>query len=138
MFVCRLLELLLLGAAIPAGHAVPSATAFTPVPGLSSCCWGESHAVLMKALLDSSPQVVSAQLDRVIAAVKAAAREPALTKSTAFGQLLMALVKAYAAVMGLGQIRELEVAAAATQTFLSKALKSKLQQLAAQHGMARA
>lgn len=89
--------------------------------------------MLMRALIDSCPNVVTDSLNDVITALKVAAQQPALTKSAAFGQLLMALVKGYAAVLTAQQVQQLLAAAAATSSFMTKPVVAKLQQLAAQH-----
>jgi hypothetical protein len=113
---------------------------FTP-PGVlagAGCCWSDSHAVLMRAIVDSCPKVVTDNLSDVITALRAAAQQPALTKSAAFGQLLMALVKGYAAVLTPQQVEQLLAAAAATTSFMTKSVVAKLQQLqlAAEHAAA--
>jgi hypothetical protein len=87
----------------------------------------------MRALVDGCPKVVADNLTDVITALGAAAQQPTLTKSAAFGQLLMALVKGYAAVLTGQQVEQLLAAAAATSSFMTKSVVAKLQQLAAQH-----
>lgn len=89
--------------------------------------------MLLKALLDTSPELISSKLDGVVAAVKVASTRPMLQKSKVFGQLMMAIVTSYAAMLNVGHLQQLEAAVAATQTFLSKAVKNKLQQLLRQH-----
>jgi hypothetical protein len=108
---------------------------FTP-PGVlaaATCCWTDSHAVLMRALVDSCPNIVTDNLNHVITSVQVAAQQPVLSKSAAFGQLLMALVKGYAAVLTAQQVEHLLAAAAATSSFMTKSVVAKLQQLSAQH-----
>jgi hypothetical protein len=99
----------------------------------ASCCWTDSHTVLMRALVDSCPNVVTNSLGNVITALRIPAQQPQLTKSAAFGQLLMALVKGYAAVLTAQQVEQLLAAAAATSSFMTRSVVAKLQQLAAQH-----
>lgn len=142
LLICRVLHLLLQAAGVQAGQTTVNPfsssdiLATNPIGALNSCCWTESHVVLLKAVLDTSPQLISAQLDAVVTAVRAAAQQQTLRKSTAFGQLLMALTNNYKAVVNLQQVEQLEAAAAATDTFLTRAVKSKLQQLKAQHAAA--
>lgn len=133
LYLRRLLNLLLHAASAgPAGHAASNSTGLGYPGGISSCCWTEAHATLLKSLVDTCSQVVSMQLDQVIVALKVAAQQPALSKGTAFGQMLMALVKQYAAVLTAQQISGLQAAASATNTFLTRSLVNKLQQLAQQ------
>lgn len=70
------------------------------------------------------------QLDGLLRALSAAV--PALSKSTGFGQLLMALLKAHGGVLSGTQVAALQAVAAGSASFLSKALAAKLAALAAQ------
>lgn len=140
---CRLLQLLVEAAVgLPAGGTSAAAAgqpaAFTPPGELAglSCCWNDSHAVLMRSLLDSCPRVATSQMDTLVAALKAAAQQPGMAKSASFGQLLMAVVKNYGAVLTKQQVEQLLEAAAATSTFMTKSVVTKLQQLAEQHAAA--
>jgi Na+/phosphate symporter len=94
--------------------------------GATSCCWREPHANLLKGLIDSCPAVVGQQLDGVLRALAAAVQQPALAKSTALGHLLMALLKGCGSVLSAAQVQVLQEVVAATSSFLSKALTTKV------------
>ena len=132
--VCRLLQLLLIAASGSAGQQ-PAATTGVMLGG-SSSCWHEAHANLMKAVLDSSPQLVAQQLPATLTALQAAVQQPALIKATAFGQLLMALLKNFGTTFTKQQVEQLQVVVSHTSTFLTKSLTAKLQQLHKQHELA--
>lgn len=127
---CRLLDLLLVAAL---GHAAAAQhhTAYTS--GVRSCCWREPHASLLKHLLDMGPQHATQRLGAVVAALEAAVQHPAVASSTAFGQLVMSLLKACAAALSTQQVEQLQAVVGLTSTFLTKSLTSKLQQLQQQH-----
>jgi hypothetical protein len=72
---------------------------------------------------------VSQQLPAVLAALEAAVQQPVLAKSTAFGQLLMSLLKSFAAALSMQQVKQLQGVVGRTATFLSKTLSSKLAQI---------
>lgn len=128
----RLLDLLL-EAALGRHFAAAGLSAATAAGRVSAtdscCCWREPHAILFKSLLDLSPQHVSQQLPAVLAALEAAVQQPVLAKSTSFGQLLMSLLKSFAAALSMQQVKQLQEVVGRTATFLSKTLSSKLTQL---------
>jgi hypothetical protein len=131
----RLLELLL-AAALGQDFAAHNPAQHLLSATNSSCCWREPHASLFKSLLDVAPQHVSQQLPAVVAALQASVQQPVLGKSAAFGQLLMALHKSFAATFSKQQVEQLQGVVGRTATFMTKTLNSKFQQLQQQHAQA--
>lgn len=122
----RLLQLLLHAAGT--SEQQDAANALRP----GSCCWAEPHASLLTALLGSCPQAVGQQLDGVLAALQAAVQGGSLCGSAGLGHALMALVKAFSAVLTARQVVRLQAIVAATTSFLTRGLAAKLHQLAQQ------
>lgn len=88
------------------------------------------------SLLDAAPEAVTQRLPAVVAALDAAVQHPALAKSAVFGQLLMALVKKFAAGLSGQQLEQLQDVVRRTGSFMTKPLSSRLQQLQQQHAQA--
>ncbi len=131
----RLLDLLLVAAlgADAAAHCFSAYAAHTASHSSRCCCWREPHANLLKQLLDIGPQHATLRLPAILAALEAAVQDPVIAKSTAFGQLIMSLLKTCAAALSKQQVEQLQVVVGRTATFLTKSLNSKLQQLQQQH-----
>jgi hypothetical protein len=87
-------------------------------------------------LLDVAPEAITQRLPTVIAAQDAAVQHPALAKSAVFGQLLMALLKKFAAGFSGQQLEQLQGVVRRTGSFMTNPLSSKLQQLQQQHAQA--
>lgn len=104
----------------------------------SSCCWSGLHASLLTALLGSCPQAVGQELDAVLVALQAAVQGGALHDNAGLGHALMALVKAFSAVLTGQQVAQLQAIVGATTSFLTRGLAARLQQLAQQRQAARA